>query len=37
MVGFGAEWKGNSSRYRFDRQMELMALIKWADLELRVC
>lgn len=37
MVGFGAGLKENSSRYRFDRRMELRALIKWADLELRVC
>jgi hypothetical protein len=37
MVGFGADLTGNLSRYRFDRWMELMALIKWADLELMVC
>jgi hypothetical protein len=37
MVVFGADSRGNLSRYRFDRRMELMALIKWADLELMVC
>jgi hypothetical protein len=37
MAGFGAGLKGNSSRYRFDRRVELRALIRWADLELMVC